>query len=266
MDYLDSVTEMLRGVNHPDRIFPATELYSEKWMLRLLSSIYLSSSQSYKKLASNHSDIFLPLDKDVRFFSEGKLETKFTKGNLGPGPNEGRTTADGIFGHIIIDDKTATGIKLSNDANQFVIIEAKMGGKLSKGTTKAKYWDQASRIIACIARHVEITKRSPKSFRKLGFVILAPESNINKGYFYNALNKERLKDTIERRCAEYNYRNETILLDWFDDWIEPLIDVIRLELIGWESAIKIATLLEPDKYPTLEQFYNLCKKYNNIPI
>lgn len=263
MDYLDIVTEMLRGLNHSDRLFPATELYSETWMLRILSSIYLSPSQNYNKLRSNHLDILLPLDMDVRFFSEGLMETKFTKGNLGPGPNEQRTHADGIFGHIVIDDKTIAGIKMKDDANQFVVIEAKMGSKLSKGTTRAKYWDQTSRIVACIARYMEITGRSPKSFRKLGFVILAPESNINKGYFNDALNRERLKGNIKRRCIEYD---NTILLDWFNDWVEPLIGVIRLELISWESAITIASILKPDKYPILEQFYNLCKKYNNIQI
>jgi hypothetical protein len=138
MDYLDIVNEMLRGLNHSDRLFPATELYCETWMLRILSSIYLSPSQNYKKSTSNHSDILLPLDKDVCFFSEGLMETKFTKGNLGPGPNEQRTHADGIFGHIIISDKTVAGIKLKDDANQFVVIEAKMGSKLSKDTKKSK--------------------------------------------------------------------------------------------------------------------------------
>ena len=198
-NYLDIVTKILRGLNHSNRLFPATELYGEKWMLRILSSIYISQSQNYGKLGSNIPDILLPLDKEVRFFSEGQMETKFTKGNLGPGPNERRTNADGIFGHIIISDKTVAGIKLKDDAKQFVVVEAKMGSKLSKGTTNAKYyWDQASQIIACIARHMEITNRSPKSFRRLGFVILAPE-NINKGYFDNALNRERLKDTIKRK-------------------------------------------------------------------
>ncbi len=262
-NYLDIVTEMLRGSNHPNRLFPATELYGEKWMLRILSSIYITQSQNHGKLGSNIPDILLPLDNEVRFFSEGQMETKFTKGNLGPGPNEQRTNADGIFGHISIADKTVAGIKLKEDATQFVVVEAKMGSKLSKGTTKAKYWDQASRIIACIARHMEITDRTPESFRKLGFVILAPESNINKGYFDTALNRDRLRDTIKRRCVEYN---NAISLDWFDNWVEPLMDVIRLELISWESAILIVSILDPNKYPILQQFYNLCKRYNNIQI
>jgi uncharacterized protein (DUF433 family) len=262
-NYLDIVTEILRGLKYSNRLFPATELYGEKWMLRILSSIYITQSQNYGKLGSNMPDILLPLDNEVRFFSEGQMETKFTEGNLGPGKTEGRTNADGIFGHINITDKTVTGIKLKDDATQFVVVEAKMGSKLSKGTKKAKDWDQASRIIACIARHMEITGRSPKSFRKIGFVILAPESNISKGYFDNDLNRERLKGTIKRRCVEYN-NNNAILLDWFDNWVEPLMDVIRLELISWESAISIVSILDPNKYPILQQFYNLCKNYNNI--
>lgn len=262
-NYLDIVTKILRGLKDSKRFFPATELYGEKWMLRILSSIYITQSQNYGKLGPDILDILLPLDNEVRFFSEGKMETKFTKGKSGSGQNEGRIKADGIFGHINIQDKTDIGIKLKDDATQFVVVEAKMNSKLSKGKKGREYYDQASQIIACIARHMEITGRSPKSFRKLGFVILAPESNINKGYFDNKLNRERLKDTIKRRCVEYKDDN-AVLLDWFNKWVEPLMDVIRLELISWESAISNVSILDPNKYPILQQFYNLCKNYNNI--
>ena len=61
--------------------------------------------------------------------------------------------ADGAIGQFTIGKSGKGDINLSPNANQLVIIEAKMFSKLSKGIKNFSEYDQATRNVACVTGH-----------------------------------------------------------------------------------------------------------------
>jgi hypothetical protein len=134
--------DLLALAGSDQRKFPATELYREGWLLRLILD-WFSKNQ-----VDGH-----PLNFALHsgWYSEARLPSRFLARKRIDDFAEGWTHADGVIGHFEIDHASHARLNLAPEAEQFVVIEAKLFSPLSPGVTKAKYFDQAARSVACIA-------------------------------------------------------------------------------------------------------------------
>ena len=80
---------------------------------------------------------------------------------------QGRTHVDGVIGHIQVGDKDKAGLTLRHDAEQFVVLEAKLFSPLSAGVRRAATFDQAARNVACIAEVLFRAHRHPAEVKQL---------------------------------------------------------------------------------------------------
>jgi hypothetical protein len=110
--------------------------------------------------------------------------------------------ADAVVGHFDFKAGTKTGLVLRRDATQFVVLEAKIGSRLSSGTTNATTFNQAARNVACIAHALSQADRPPNQMES-GFYVLAPERAIAAGSLRATLEPERLLRGIDERIARY---------------------------------------------------------------
>src|SRR4051812_5034183 len=127
MDSLARITELLNRCGTPNTVLPATELFNEGWMLRLVVD-----------WASRHRSAIAELrfDEGSRWYSEALLPSRFKPRKRGDAAAEGFTHADGVIGHFTV--RSGRGdIELSAGARQLTVIEAKMASGLSPGTKHA---------------------------------------------------------------------------------------------------------------------------------
>jgi hypothetical protein len=159
---------------------PATLLYNENWLLRLVLSI---ASRGVPCLP-------LTFAAGARWFSEARLYSRFLARRRGDPKAETHTPADGVVGHFSFARGTKTGLLLSQTGFQFEVLEAKTFSKLRKGTKNADQFDQAVRTLACMAETLRPSGKPPEQWQSLGFHIVAPQSRIDRGLFADALSKE----------------------------------------------------------------------------
>lgn len=191
-----------------------------------------------------------------RWFSEALLHSAF------PG-SEGSTHADCVIGHFSFGAQTKAGTVLEPTCSQLIVCEAKMLSGLSRGTTRARDFDQAARSVASMATALGRCNLSLDRYRSLGFYVLAPESQITKGVFSEHMTKVGIKRKLIERVAMH--RDETRypeLAQWLQKWALPLVDRIELACFSWEDAIKRITAADACYGASLGEFYSLCLRYN----
>ncbi len=177
---LSRITDMLQLASTNDRLFPPTLFYNEGWLLRLVLDWF-----------SHHRDIDHPLAFAVgaRWYSEALLPSQFFARKRGDDLAEGWTHADGVVGHVVIGDAALADTTLTPNATQLLVIEAKLFSRLSPRVTHAVGYDQAARNAACIAEVLCRGQREPGEFRTLGFFVIAPADQINRGVFANEMSR-----------------------------------------------------------------------------
>ena len=106
------------------RVFPATILYNEGWLLRLVLDWF-----------SRQGGDTHPLDfvSGANWFSEALLPSQFFLRQQGDPLAERSTHADGLIGHFAIGEAYVADTKLTDGATQMLVIEAKMMSTLSPG-------------------------------------------------------------------------------------------------------------------------------------
>jgi hypothetical protein len=190
----DRMIEMLRAANMPRRNFPATIVYNEGWLLRVVLD-WFSCNRS-----ASHKFTFAP---NAVWFSEALLPSQFSPRQKTDSLAEGWTHADGVFGHVLIGDAALADTQVAKDATQFIVVEAKLFSPLSPGVRNAAYFDQASRNVACIAEVLSRAPLLPERLTALGFYVIAPSEQIDKNVFKRELTNEHMRETIYRRVAAY---------------------------------------------------------------
>jgi len=178
-ELLDKIAESIIRVN-------PTEIFNEGWMLRLLIYKYSEGEGCFPFKLMNNS----------KWFSEVQLSTPFKHRKRKDQLAETRTHVDGIIGQLEIEENTKAGIKLLENASQFIVLEAKMSSPLSGSVTNAPGYDQAARSVACMAKTIENSKIKPVSLKSLGFYVLAPQSQIEKELFADHLSKTNIREKI----------------------------------------------------------------------
>lgn len=208
-----------------DRAMPATTLYNENWLLRLVLDWH-KRNKCPDSPFSFHSD--------ATWYSEGLLASPFLKGDK----REKHTHADGVIGNVCI--KKTAEIWPMEGARQLVVIEAKLGSFLSLGTKNSSNYDQAARNVGCLAHIAAAGKHclpaeTIKEWRKgaFAFYLVVPESR--KGKFESKMARESIEERIRCRAAGCEKNG-----DWYDKNIAPYCkpDVMTVELVTWECVLR----------------------------
>ncbi len=247
---LSSVQMMLRSAssNHP--LFPPTLLYNEGWLLRLV--LYWFASHSVQ-------DHPLAFAAGAHWFSEALLPSPFLARFRGDQLAESWTHADGVIGHFKIGEGGKADLKLLAVAKQFLVLEAKMFSSLSAGVAHATYYDQAARNVACIAELLHRAKRPPSEMVSLGFYLLAPSSQIERGVFSRVVNKESILKKVSRRVQSYEGERE----GWYEEWFRPTCEMINIECVGWEEIIAAMKEYDPLGGASIDRFYGFCLRFSH---
>ena len=225
----------------PESPIRPTEVFNEGWMLRLTLDWIAAEAPS---------DHPLSFEEGARWSSEALLPSAFQPRHRGDELGEEWTNADGCVGHF--EQRPGRGdLLLDPDATQFMVIEAKMSSGLSRGTTRAKDFDQAARNVACIAEVLQRAGRVPDAMTSLAFLVTAPKAQIEAGVFGELVTVPSIRGKVAKRVADYSGEKD----EWLHEWFEPVVESLRLELLSWEELLDGA----PE---ALAEFYGLCLKYN----
>jgi hypothetical protein len=201
---------MLSLAKSDKRLFPATDLYNECWLMRLVLNWF--SEHGFDE----HPLCFLP---NSRWYSESFLPTQFLARRRPDPLAESWTRADGVVGNICIGRDAVVGTTLGPAASQFYVIEAKMFSRLSPGVRHAAYFDQAARSVACIAEVLSRARQRPDAISSLGFFVLAPQEQINAGKFNSEMSKESIQAKVKKRVSEYTDSQECEKKgNWLQKW------------------------------------------------
>jgi len=244
------IATLLERCSGPDNNFPPTDLYNEGWMLRLVLD-WLSFNPGI-----DHDIAFTATDK---WYSEALLPSAFLARVRGDKLAESWTHADGVIGDFVIGADREGDLSLTEGASRILVTEAKMFSKLSSGVKNANYFNQAARNVACIAETICRARISPDSFEKIGFFVIAPESQINDGVFAEHMAPEKIRSIVTRRVSEYQEPEKD---KWLADWFIPTLENIRIREISWEDLVDIITESDSAFGVQIDAFYAKCLEFN----
>ncbi len=247
---LDRIKNMLQACNSDGPLFPPTELYNEGWLLR----IFLDWFSGYE--VKGHP---LSFSRGTRWFSEAQLPSAFLPRRQKDPLGESWTHADGVIGQFRVGGAGKTDLSLCADASHFVVLEAKMSSKLSAGVSHAQYFDQAARTVACMAEVLRRAKVRPDNLAKLGFYVLAPQSQISLGVFDRQITKESIQAKVKQRVSEYHGDKD----QWYSEWFEPTVESVDLGCVSWEELLVKVAAHDAASADEIQQFYEQCLKFNS---
>jgi len=206
---LNIVAELIEKFDPKNPSFRPTEIYNEKWLLKAF--MHQASQEDLPNTPFAFSD-------GAIWFSEALLPTAFQARYRGDRLGETRTNADAVIGHILIGEKAKADLELAKNACQFVVIEAKIDARLSRGTKNAPEFDQAARNVACMTEVLCRAKKSPTDINRLSFIILAPTRHVESGKFSSEMDLEGMRRKIQDRVAAYGGD----LDEWYKRWLSRL--------------------------------------------
>jgi hypothetical protein len=248
IEVFDSIERTDVGKNHVQ----PTLLYNEGWMLRLVLTWFAKNVDIDYKIS---------MKNNAHWFSEALLSSKFRPLFRGDNLSESYTHADGAYGDIIIGDKGFGDLSLKDNCRQFVVLEAKMFSKLSKGTKNAPDYNQAARNIACMCN---IVANSKQNIDDLGFSVIVPAEQMkSETMFSEYTDIGHVKQTVFARINQYSNRkdHEEKAL-WYDVHFLPFCESIKINLISWEEIINFIIQTDGEYGNKLSEFYEKCLLYN----
>jgi hypothetical protein len=92
----------------------------------------------------------------------------------------------------------------------------------------------------------------------IGFFVLAPKVQIEQGFFSEQLSTESIRSKVKQRVEAYEGERD----EWFEGAFQPLIDVIQIGEISWESIIADVQRGDPGFSADLGEFYEECLRFN----
>ena len=246
---MELILDLFTSYDPDSANFRPTEIYNESWLIKIVLSLASSIPPDDYLLS------FLP---GSDWYSEALLPTVFKARFKGDPLAESRTNADGVIGHFSIGKKAKVDFDLLENAKQFSVVEAKIGSPLAKGTTRAPYFDQAARNVACMAESMAQADIAPEAFDRLDFIVLAPERSIKKCTFKDEMTKDSIQIKTEQRATAYQGEKQA----WYQDRFLPTMDRIQLHTLSWEQTIDWLSEYKPEVRDQLLDFYSKCLEYN----
>lgn len=247
---IEKIATLLERCGGPDKNFPPTDLYNEGWMLRLVLDLFSFNP------GIDHDLAFTTTDK---WYSEALLPSAFLARVRGDKLAESWTHADGVIGDFVIGADRKGDLSLAEGASRILVIEAKMFSKLTSSVKNAKYFNQAARNVACIAEVIRRAQTPPSRFTKIGFYVIAPESQIKDGVFAEYMAPEKIRNIVKQRVFEYQEPEKN---SWFEEWFIPTMDKIQIHDISWEEIISLIEQFDSTCGADINAFYEKCLKFN----
>lgn len=243
--------------------FPPTEIYNEGWMLRLVLDAATSLGDKVHP--------FQPFDR-AKWYSEVRLASPFLKSMRLDPLSEGFTHADAVVGQFDFRPDTRAGLSLTNDCQQFIVVEAKMFSNLSSGVSNAPTYNQAARNVACMAHAIAESGRKIDEFERLGFYVIAPSLTLRerrKTNLERLTTQDSIAEVIDQRIRAYEEfgRPEAARLrQWQSQWLSPLLDRLQidgaLKVLSWDDVIDLIEVSDSSMAEELSAFYSLCLEHN----
>ena len=251
----NKITNMLQTCDTDSGVLPPTAVYNEGWMLRLILEWFSRQPGSAHQLS---------FEKDARWYSEILLPSPFLPRFQTDPLAEAYTHADGVIGHFAIGRSGKGDIDLHSDAKQFVVIEAKIFSSLSKGIKNFENYDQAARTAACIAETLSISQRQIHDISKLGFYVVAPETQLKfEPTFQTFLQKDSIRIKVQRRIKSYSDSADAETKNnWFKTWFLPALERMDIQCISWEEIIAGIRSNDGVHGDALFEFYEKCLALN----
>jgi hypothetical protein len=253
MTVLERIRGILESCSTEKPKLPPTILYNEGWLLRLV----LDWFSAHRVLG--HA---LEFEDGSRWYSEALLPSAFAAAYGGDPLAEGRTHADGVIGHFDIGVVGKGDLELRRGAQQLVIVEGKMFAALSAGITNASYFDQAARTVACMAEVLSGAERPAWKMSCLGFCVLAPREQIERGFFEEQVNKDSIGAKVKQRVDEWVEKHDDDKGHWLSDWFQPALDKLQLDVLSWEGVLATISEHDAEAGAALGAFYDRCLELN----
>jgi hypothetical protein len=246
---------MLQTCDTDQGVLPPTEVYNEGWMLRLILDWFSRQPASNRQLS---------FETGARWYSEILLPSQFLARFQTDPQAESYTHADGVIGHFSIGRSGKGDIDLLPDATQFVVIEAKIFSRLSKGIKNFKNYDQAARTVACMAETLSIGKRQINGISRLGFYVVAPERQLKfDPTFQTFLQKDSIRIKVQKRIKAYSDPTDAETKNrWFNKWFLPTLECMDIQCMTWEEIISYITSNDRHNGDEILEFYNKCLALN----
>lgn len=246
---MNRICAMLEYCETDSPQFPPTLLYNEGWLLRLVIDWFSRND------VPEHHLTFL---KGSRWYSEALLPSAFLPRSRGDPLGESWTHVDGAIGAFEIGKEGKADLSLLPEAEQFVVLEAKLFSKLASGVTHAKYFDQAARTVACMAEVLKRADRHPSSLSHLGFYVVARRSQIDAGVFNKEMDRDSIGEKVGQRVAEYDGARE----QWYRGWFEPTFQEIEIDVVSWEQLLETIGEYDASSAASIVEFYKCCVALN----
>lgn len=250
----DPIRTMLALCEHDRAPFPATVLFNEDWLLRLVLDWFAKSESAREE---GHP---LAPANGAMWYSESLLPSAFLPRYKGDRLAESRTHADSMIGHIRVGRRGATDLSLcpNTDRPQLAVVEAKIYGGLSQGVKNAPFFDQAARSVACLAEILRRADRPPEEMGTLGFFLVAPRARIDEGIFDHDLGHRAIRHKVQARVEAY----EGSLDPWYKAWFVPTLTRLDIRLFAWEDLIDAISHEDMEAGQLIDSFYGTCLKHN----
>jgi hypothetical protein len=245
----ERIKTMLQACEAGQPPFPPTVLFNESWLLRVVMDWF-----------ARHGGDRYPFStlEGASWFSEAWLPSAFLPRYRGDRLAESRTHADGVIGHFAIGDGQKAGLGLLPGARQLVVLEAKLGNRLSTGVKNAPYFDQAARSVACVAEVLRRAEHDPAEMDVLGFHVVAPAARIDDGVFAWDASIDAIRRKVARRVEDYAGERDA----WFEGWFLPTLERIDVQCLSWEDVVEVVAFHDPASGQLIDSFYGQCLKFN----
>ena len=248
MSAINTILNLLSNAGTKSSKFPPTLLYEEGWMMRLTLEWYMNNPK-----VSDH-DLSIPLGNS--WYSEALLPSPFLNGS---GVRENHTHADGVVGMFEIGKREKGELGLKPNSDFLYVVEAKMGSKLSPNVTNAHGYNQAARNVACIVDLLVDGQLIDKKFTKLAFYVLMPNNNEHYADTCNLLDPCNIEKTIKERLDKFPAKYDRPSTTWLRNNLNTFVhNMMEIKLLNWDDVMKGI------KDPDLQEFYELCKKFNGV--
>lgn len=254
MSSFDQVIELLARCGTDRGVLPATALYNEGWMLRLVLHWFDQHRTVQHPLAMLHGS---------SWYSEPLLASRFFGRSRGDSRAEGWTNADAVIGHVRLRAGGKGDIELIPTARQFIVAEAKLGSGLSPGTKNAPTFNQAARNVACMAHLLTEAKRAPEDLASLGFYVIAPASRIGQGVFSGALRLDGpggINAVVAERVRSFAPEHDA----WLGDMFRRTVARASISALSWEDLLDAIRQVDATGAASLDAFYGRCLEFNRL--
>lgn len=249
---MERLKAMLDASSTSSPFFPPTILYNESWLLRIVLDWF------YTHKIPNHPLTFL---EGARWFSEAALPSPFLNNPEGARLAEGWSHAHGVIGHFEVGKEHKIDLSFQPGGKQLVVIEAKMFSQLAAKISHVNYYDQAARTVACIVATLAIAKCSPSDLSRIGFYVLAPDSQIKRAVFERLMSRDSILKKVEQRVDGYVNAGDREKKDWYHNSFRPMFDQIDLKTLSWEDVIRGIQRYDLSSGTSIKTFYDRCVKF-----